>query len=270
MLGAGLGTRLLPLTRVRPKPLCPVGGVALVDHGLTRARRALGADADVAVNVHHGRDAMVAHLADRGVHLSVEEVEPLGTAGAVGALRPWLDGRPVLVLNGDTWCPGDLGPLVASWDRERPRVVVAGPPRFGPRSRIVASLLPATDAAALVARPSGLYERCWAPAAVAGRLDVVGWDGPLLDCGTPADYLAANLAAIGGDAVVGAGATVAGAAVASVVGEGAVVEGRVVRSVLWEGTRVAPGEVLVDAVRASSRVTVLVRPPGAARAEAPS
>jgi mannose-1-phosphate guanylyltransferase/MurNAc alpha-1-phosphate uridylyltransferase len=43
-----------------------------------------------------------------------------------------------------------------------------------------------------------------------------------------------------------------------VIGAGAVVEGSVVRSVVWAGATVAPGEVLVDAIRAEGR-TVLVR-----------
>lgn len=236
-----------------------MAGVPLVDHAIERARTALGAGADVAVNVHHGRVAMERHLAGSGVHVSVEADAPLGTAGALGRLRGWLDGRGVLVLNGDTWCPGDLAPVVAGWDGGRPRVVVVGPPAFGPRSRVVASLLPWADVARLAARPTGLYEVSWAPAAAAGRLDVVGWDGPFHDCGTPADYLAANLTALGGTTVVGPGAAMTGAAVASVVGAGAVVEGRVERCVVWEGVRVAPGEVLVDAVRASDQVTVLVR-----------
>ena len=57
-----------------------------------------------------------------------------------------------------------------------------------------------------------------------------------VDCGTPADYLRANMLASGG---------------AAVVEPGAVVEGEVVRSVVWAGERVGPGERLVDAVRAA-------------------
>jgi ADP-glucose pyrophosphorylase len=72
----------------------------------------------------------------------------------------------------------------------------------------------------------------------------VRWDGPCVDCGTPARYLAANLAASGGEPVVG---------------EGAVVEGTVERTVVWPGARVAAGEVLVDAVRTDTGLTVLVR-----------
>jgi hypothetical protein len=61
---------------------------------------------------------------------------------------------------------------------------------------------------------------------------------PVVDCGRPADYLAANLMASGG---------------ASVVGEGAVVEGSVERCVVWPGAYVGPREHLVEVVRAGSR-----------------
>ncbi|HKY66707.1 MAG TPA: sugar phosphate nucleotidyltransferase, partial [Acidimicrobiales bacterium] len=40
VLAAGEGRRLRPLTWLRPKPLCPVGGRALVDLALDRARTA--------------------------------------------------------------------------------------------------------------------------------------------------------------------------------------------------------------------------------------
>jgi MurNAc alpha-1-phosphate uridylyltransferase len=242
VLAAGSGTRLRPLTRLRPKALCPVGGVPLVDLAIERVTAVTD---DVAVNVHAGRDQLVAHL-DGRVHLSIEAPEALGTAGAVVELRPWLDGRPVLVVNGDAWHTADLGPLVEGWDGERVRLIVAGDPGtpFGPRMRIVGSLLPPADVAALPDGVSGLSVVSWRPALEAGRLDVVGADVPFVDCGTPASYLAANLLASGGR---------------SVVGEGAAVAGELVRSVVWDGATVGPGERLVDAIRADEGVSVLVR-----------
>lgn len=186
---------------------------------------------------------MEAHLSGV-VDLSIEERPDLGTAGGVAHAARWLAGDDVVVVNADTWWAGDLAEACASWDRERVRVVVAGEGVLGARSRIVASLLPAADVARLSVEPSGLYEVCWSPAADAGRLDVVGWDGPVVDCATPRDYLTANLMASGGH---------------SVVGEGAVVEGSVTRSVVWPGARVWPAEVLVDAIRTDGQVSVLVR-----------
>lgn len=231
---------MAPLTGLRPKPLCPVDGVALVDHGIERVAEVVER---VAVNVHHGRDQMVTHL-DGRVHLSIEDRPGLGTAGGVAGVAGWADHADLVVVNGDMWCPGDLGPVVEAWDRERVRVVVAGEPELGPRSRIVASLMPNEAVRRLRVEPSGLYEVCWAPLAQAGALDVVGWDGPFVDCATPRDYLAANLAASGG---------------ISVVGDGAVVDGHIERTVLWPGAVVAAGERLVDAIRTGPEVTVLVR-----------
>jgi Nucleotidyl transferase len=241
VLAAGEGARLRPLTWVLPKPLCPVEGVPLIDHALERARSATSA---IAVNVHHARKAIEAHV-DGRVHVSVEEQEALGTAGALGLLRPWIDGRPTLVLNGDTWCPGSLAAFVAGADGTRVRLALAGPDeRLGRSSRIAAALMPWPEVARLAPVPSGLYEASWRALADSGEIDLVRWDGPCLDCGTPARYLAANLAASGGTPVIGAGARV---------------DGELVRSVVWPGARVRRGERLVDTVRASDDVTVLVR-----------
>ena len=233
MLAAGAGVRLRPLTGLLPKALCPMGSSTLLD----RALDAIGAAVDdVAVNVHHGRDEMLAHLAGRpDVHVSVEEPEALGTAGALGALRGWLDGRAALVVNADTVHEEDLGVFASGWDGERVRVLMWGEPPFGPGSGIVASVEPWPVVADLPARPAGLWEAVWRPRLGAGGIDVAMAAGPVVDCGTPADYLRANLWLNGGR---------------TVVGEGAVVRGTAERCVVWPGSVVEAGEHLVDAIRA--------------------
>lgn len=241
MLAAGAGTRLRPLTNLLPKVLCPVGGVPLVDLAIARVS---AVTPEVAVNVHHGRELLLAHL-DGRVHVSVEERVALGTAGGVAHLRSWLDGRGALVVNGDTWSLVDLVPLVEDWDEKTVRVLVTGDDAtLGPRSGIAGSLLPPAAVAALPVEPSGLYEVCWKPALDAGRAEVVAAGAPFLSVDRPRDYLAANLVASGG---------------ASVVPDDAIVEGDVTRCVLWPGAVVRRGESLVDAIRCSSRTTVLVR-----------
>jgi MurNAc alpha-1-phosphate uridylyltransferase len=244
VLAAGAGTRLRPLTRFRPKPLCPVGQVTLLDHNLARASAIVGSGPDhVAVNAHHHAEQLAAHLGGRA-HLSVEAPEALGTAGAVAHVRPWLDGRPTLVVNGDSWSTVDLAPLVAGWDGQRVRVLLAGSSVLEPGVGVLGSLLPPDVVAGLPHRPAGLYEACWRPLQAEGRIEVVGGEGSFVACDRPRDYLAANLLASGGASVVGAGATVAG---------------ELVRSVVWPGAVVHAGEVLVDAIRIDDRVTVLVR-----------
>ena len=99
-----------PLTQLRPKALCPVANIPLADWGVARLAPHVGR---TAVNVHHHREQMTAHLADRGLHLSVEEAEALGTAGALGALRDWVAGDAVLLTNADSWSPLAPDPLAA-------------------------------------------------------------------------------------------------------------------------------------------------------------
>jgi NDP-sugar pyrophosphorylase family protein len=238
-LGAGAGERLRPLSLLRPKVLCPVGDEALIDHALGRLSSVVD---DVAVNVHEGQPALIRHL-DHRVHLSLERGEALGTAGGVANLRGWLDGRDVVVVNGDTWCPGGLEHLVEGWDGSTIRIMVAGDDPFGPRSSLVASLMPWDVVERLPATPSGLWEVCWREALAEGRIETVHHHGPFVDCADAVDYLRANLASAGG----------------SVVGEGAVVEGTIEESVVWPGARVRAREHLVRAIRTDADTTVLVR-----------
>ena len=51
VLGAGLGTRLRPLTLVRPKPLLPIFGKPLITFALDHLR-AVGVESFV-INTHH-------------------------------------------------------------------------------------------------------------------------------------------------------------------------------------------------------------------------
>lgn len=246
VLAAGAGTRLRPLTDLLPKALCPVGGVALLDLAVARARSVA---AEVAVNAHHGRALVEAHLAETApdVHVSVEEPEALGTAGALGRLRPWIGGRPALVVNADAWHQADLGPLAAGWDGRHTRLLTVADRRrgtWGERRYAGAALLPAPVVAAMPVSPAGLWEVSWRHLVPGLDLELVPDGGPFFDCGTPAGYLAANLAASGGRPVVGAGA---------------VVEGSLDESVVWAGARVDRGEHLRRAVRATGGVTVLVR-----------
>jgi NDP-sugar pyrophosphorylase family protein len=247
VLAAGAGTRLRPLTRLLPKALCPVGNRPLVDLALGRVGALGGHRVDpswVAVNAHHLAQALAAHL-DGSVHLSIEEPLALGTAGALGALRGWLDGRAVLVTNVDAFLEADLGPLLAGWDGERPRLAVVTDgvrADFGERWRYTGvALLPWADVRDLEPKPSGLYEASWRAAELSGRLELTPVTGTFVDCGTPSDYLRANLHVSGGRSVVGAGA---------------VVEGELVRSVVWAGGVVAAGERLVECVRAGRDVTL--------------
>jgi NDP-sugar pyrophosphorylase family protein len=259
VLAAGEGRRLRPLTLRRPKPLCPVGNIPLVDHALGLAATVTAA---LAVNVHHGRELLEEHLAaSPQVHISVEAERALGTAGALGKLRPWIDGRDVLVLNGDTWSEAVLSTYLGDWDRERPRVVVAGDPVFGPAVKVVGTFLPWLEVAALAPEPAELYETTWRPASIAGRLDVVGYDGAVFDCGSPASYLAANLqaAANAGGVLAGADSEIDGDVANSVIGSTCHIRGRLAESVVWDGGLVGESERLERAIRVSSTMTVLVR-----------
>ncbi len=110
ILAAGLGTRLLPLTEKRPKPLFPILGRPLIDI-LIRRLEDTGCKS-VIINTHH-----LAHVIEEFVKAQPYSIpvairnEPtiLGTGGAIKNVEDFWDDKPFLVVNGDIFTNIDLG-----------------------------------------------------------------------------------------------------------------------------------------------------------------
>jgi len=118
VLAAGLGTRLLPITRHLAKPAVPVAGKALIVRVLEWLQRE--GIRDVVVNLHH-LPATVTGIVGDGTQLGLHvryswERKILGSAGGPRlALSLWPDLQgPCLITNGDTLTDFPLAPLVAA------------------------------------------------------------------------------------------------------------------------------------------------------------
>lgn len=105
ILAAGLGTRLRPLTLVRPKVLIPVWGTTLLDFWIRQLYRA-GCEA-VVVNAFHLHESILAAVQNKTwpipVHCRVEE-NLLGTAGGIRNVLEFFGREPFVVVNGDIAC----------------------------------------------------------------------------------------------------------------------------------------------------------------------
>lgn len=115
ILAAGLGTRLRPLTLLRPKPALPVRGLPVIAYSLALLHR--HGVSQVAINLHHKGELLRAvsqDAAPRGMQLSFsEEPEPLGTGGGIRQLAGFLgESDPCLILAGDMILDTDLDALV--------------------------------------------------------------------------------------------------------------------------------------------------------------
>lgn len=114
VLGAGLGTRLRPLTDVRPKPLIPIYGKPLITFALDHLA-ALGVE-NFVINTHHLAPAFDKEFASgvyggRPVRL-VFEPDILETGGGIKNAEPFLGDAPFIVYSGDILTDIDLEALV--------------------------------------------------------------------------------------------------------------------------------------------------------------
>lgn len=123
ILCGGLGTRLAPVIKDKPKSLAEVGGGTFLDillkqvlsHGFRRIILAAG----------HLKEQIIAKYSDHpGIQFSTED-KPLGTGGAVLNAWPLIQTDQFIVMNGDSYCEVDLRELYAEHAARRPLASLA-------------------------------------------------------------------------------------------------------------------------------------------------
>lgn len=122
IMAAGKGTRMMPLTADRPKPLVAVAGTALLDHVLDHLRDAgIG---QIVINAHYRasqvEDHMADHAADFEVAISDERDLLLDTGGGLVRALPLIADDPFICVNADNWWTNDrenaFSRLMSAWD----------------------------------------------------------------------------------------------------------------------------------------------------------
>jgi MurNAc alpha-1-phosphate uridylyltransferase len=130
IMAAGLGTRMLPLTADRPKPLVNVAGTTLIDHVLDHLRSA--GVGKIIVNVHYRAEQMRHHLSqyadDFDLYVSDETALLRDTGGGLVQAMPHIHADPFLSINADNWwtdgAVNALHRLAEQWDAERMDVLM--------------------------------------------------------------------------------------------------------------------------------------------------
>jgi mannose-1-phosphate guanylyltransferase len=267
IFGAGLGSRLGPMTQILPKPLVPIGAQPVLLHIAARLSEvALG---EIVVNTFHAAGAYEGLGDPRFTY--VREAVLLGTAGGVKHAGEVLGPGPVLLCNGDIlteFAPATL--LAAAEASAALATLVALPLPAGEGNlgvaedgRLVrlrqARLVPEvaehrggaflgmhliSDALRrLLPRAGCLVGDTYIPLLRAGaRIEVVWSSRPFSDIGTIDAYVAANwswLERRSCDVFVDPTAHVSGRTVRSIVGARAQIHGSVENAIVWPGTTIA-------------------------------
>jgi dTDP-glucose pyrophosphorylase len=218
IMAGGQGSRLRPHTDNCPKPLLPIGGKPMLEHIIERAR-AEGFERFV-IAVHYLGAMIEQHFGDgsrwRVAIEYLREQAPLGTAGAIGLLKPRPEG-PFLVSNGDVLTDIRYGELLDfhchhgaaatmavrlhEWQHPFGVVVTRGVDIIGFEEKPVSRSH--INAGIYVLEPSvldvlGENERCDMPVLFnrlrerSVRTIVYPMHEPWLDVGLPADYSSAQ------------------------------------------------------------------------------
>lgn len=216
VLAGGLGTRLRSIAGDLPKPMVPVGGRPFLEY-LIEYLRAQGVRR-VILSVCYRAEVVERHFGSGGAH-GVEirysrEPEPKGTAGALRYAAELVQDSTWLVMNGDSFVFADLEAMLAFHERVGAQVTlalaeVADSSRFGrvqvgsdgaiERFReksqggpgLVNAGIYLVERRVVCSMRSGAtsLEREVFPSLVGCGVYGFEVEGPLLDIGTPEEYL---------------------------------------------------------------------------------
>lgn len=116
ILAAGLGTRLFPLTKDKPKALVEVQGKPLIQHQLEKLKTA--GFTQVLINIHHFGDLVIEFLQKNqnfglDIQISDERKKLLDTGGALRKAADFIRGEePVFIHNVDVLSDISIGEML--------------------------------------------------------------------------------------------------------------------------------------------------------------
>lgn len=285
ILAAGFGTRLRPLTEMKPKALVPVANKPilarnieyLISHGIR----------EIIINAHHHFQQVVDYLENGslfGVNIRVK-VEPaiLGTGGGIKNAEDFWDKEPFFVINSDILTDIDLASVYRVHQTSGSLVTlvlhncepynqvqvdeqwnITDIGKVNMPGRYAFTGIHVIDPEVLSRIPQGVFSdiiECYRQLIRMGKpvraCLVQGhyWR----DIGSIQSYLEANRELTGNSFVIGPGCSVDSSVKLTdwgVIGENSHLGKNVElqRSVLWEGVTVKEGIKIVDAVVTSGRV----------------
>ncbi|MBQ8179838.1 MAG: NDP-sugar synthase [Candidatus Methanomethylophilaceae archaeon] len=273
----GKGTRLLPLTETKPKPILPVADRPCIWYLVRSLARAGIEEVILACGYRPGEMEALGDGSDLGVRIVYSyEDEPLGTAGAMKLIEDRLD-EVFVAANGDVFADIDVAEEIRVHMDTGAAVTIAltpveNPCEFGiarvddtgaisefrekPRpeevfSNLINAGVYVMDRSVLGHVPEGVFfdfSRDLVPRVMAdgGRIQGYNLDGVWMDVGRPHDLLGANLSTASREYADAEWPTVTGSITEGriYVGEGSRVDGSSLReSAVLRGSTVTSSEL---------------------------
>ena len=126
IIAGGPGTRLRPLTYLRPKPIVPVANKPFLEYQVELLKRH-GIE-EIIFCTNYMAEMIQAHFGDGSaygvkMHYAIEEV-PLGTAGAVKNAEEFFEDDTLLIFNGDVLTDFDLTAMRKFHEEKKARITL--------------------------------------------------------------------------------------------------------------------------------------------------
>lgn len=226
VLAAGEGTRMMPLSEIRPKALMPTLGLAQLSWQVSRLHEA-GIE-KLWVNAHFHAVQIeeemkrVSRLLGNDIGVSLEKEFPLGTAGALRKLSGEL-GQSVIIVNSDVACDMPFSKLIQAHHSSKAFATLVAIPSDDQADLVleegwVKDLVDRNDKwrAGHIYAGIGIFEKDllrFVPEGASGLFETVfvgamreqipmaalEWHGYWRDVGNPAAHLRINLDALSGE-----------------------------------------------------------------------
>lgn len=131
---AGKGTRLLPHTLTKPKPILPIGGKTIIDFIIDSVKE-LGDVDEIIFIVGYLKDKMVSHIKSKHNNINISFVnqdEYKGLAHAVSLTREKvIDADSIFIVLGDTLFKYNLASLIEKNENSLGISIVDDPSKYG-------------------------------------------------------------------------------------------------------------------------------------------